>query len=677
MNTIKIISLSLLNFKGVKKLKIEFGDTTNIYGDNATGKTTIFDAFTWLLFGKDSTDRTAFEIKTLDENNNAIPKIDHEVTAVLLVNGEEIEVKRILREKWVTKRGSEEAEFTGHETTFFWNSVPLLASEFSIKVSNLIDEKIFKLITNPLAFDALKWQDKRSVLVDVVGGEKSQQEIASGNTEFEALLSKLGTNKTLDEYRKQVAASIKKSKDEIKTIPTRIDEVERGKPDALPFGEIAGQLEDKKKEFEDVQGQVDSIMEAQKAVLDTKSAIQEEIHSIKSQINTIEFDASENVSEQLRKLGSGGNDLKYKKSKIEGELRDYNDDLLGFKDSIEAEEGKIKNYEAQMTQTREEWNKRNAEVFTLSENECKCPTCKREFEADDLKAKKAEMQETFNRNKVNDLQQITAKGQQYKKLLETANSRLENFKNQFKSLEVKISEKEIELSGIKTQLENSNSTTLPTKEELVLKLLKANESYQNLKVLLSEKQAEFDAVKGVDVGDLKERRDAIKNEIDTLTAQLSTRDLIQKAGQRINELLDEEKALAQAIASEEKEQFVIENFLRVQSEELEKAVNKLFTIVKFKMFKTQINGGLDDTCEALLNGVPFSDANTASKLNGGLDIINALCNYYKVTAPIFIDNRESVVNVIPCASQLINLIVSPKDKKLRTEILEGQLAETA
>ena len=52
---IRISNLKLKNFKGIKDLEIDFNnENTNIYGKNATGKTTIFDAFKWLFFDKDS-----------------------------------------------------------------------------------------------------------------------------------------------------------------------------------------------------------------------------------------------------------------------------------------------------------------------------------------------------------------------------------------------------------------------------------------------------------------------------------------------------------------------------------------------------------------------------------------------------------------------------------------------
>ena len=191
MKIVKINKLKLTNFKGIRNLTIDFeSEESFIYGDNGTGKTTVFDAFVYLLFGKDSQDRTSFEVKTLDKDNNVIPKIEHEVEAVITVDDETIELRRILREKWVTRRGTTEAEFSGNETIYEWNGVPMNAGDYSNKISSIVDEKLFKMITNPAAFNSLKWQDQRNVLIDIAG-HITDEDVAKGNIDFEALISKL------------------------------------------------------------------------------------------------------------------------------------------------------------------------------------------------------------------------------------------------------------------------------------------------------------------------------------------------------------------------------------------------------------------------------------------------------------------------------------------------------
>ena len=149
-----------------------------------------------------------------------------------------------------------------------------------------------------------------------------------------------------------------------------------------------------------------------------------------------------------------------------------------------------------------------------------------------------------------------------------------------------------------------------------------------------------------------------------MKAKLQSKAQIEVAEKRILELKDEEKTLSQQIANVEKEQFVIENFVKAKVDALENVVNSKFKFVKFKMFEEQINGGLRETCEATVNGVPYSDVNTASKINAGLDIINVLSEHYQITAPIFIDNAESVHTLIEMQTQVLRLIVNENFKSL-------------
>ena len=287
-NSIAIKEINLVNFKGLRNQNIKFNHVTNIFGDNGVGKTTIFDAFTWLMFGKDSTDRKDFGIKTLDKNNNVIPQIEHEVSAIIVVNEEEINIKRILREKWVKKRGSFEAEFSGNETIYYWNDVPKSQKEFQQKISSVLDESIFKMITNPLAFNSMKWQNKRAALIDIVGNV-SDMLIAGNDSSFLDLLNKL-SNKSLEEYKKQISAQRKKMNDEIKSIPTRIDEVSRNMPNALDFEGLKNEKKSLVSNLEEIQTQIDDKNKAFEAVLQKKRSISNEVFELKSKLQNIEFE---------------------------------------------------------------------------------------------------------------------------------------------------------------------------------------------------------------------------------------------------------------------------------------------------------------------------------------------------------------------------------------------------
>ncbi|WP_234110190.1 AAA family ATPase [Chryseobacterium sp. R2A-55] len=665
MSKIILKKMTLINFKGIKNLSIDFNENTNIFGANGTGKTSVFDAFTWLMFGKDSTDRKDFEIKTLDAFNMAIPKIEHEVSALVLVDGEEVSIKRILKEKWVKQRGALESEFTGNETLYYWNEVPLSQKEFQNKVSQILDESIFKLITSPTAFNALKWQDRRNVLIQIAG-EVSDDELAAGNSDYEKLVSQL-SNKSLDEYKKQIAATIKKAKDDIKTIPTRIDEVERSKTEPVDEENLNAEILAKEKLIESLDNQLQDKAAAYDEVIRKRNANQEKIFELKSKINAFEFNAKEKAKNEHRAENSKAVQLQNEIAEATAELKSAEakrDTLADKRDTINLQIAKL---EMLMADARTLWSEVNSRELVFSDLEFCCPTCKRDFEASDVEAKKAEMKENFIADKQNQLANISANGKAHASEKANLETELETLEERIAKGTEFIINLDKKINGLRADLliENNQSKSVLNLDEVVDTMLATNIEYLELKREVAQLEAlKFDLPENQNQ-QLKDEKAKINDEIAELRLLLNANVQIKNADKRINELMEEECKLAQQIADIEKEQYTIDNFIKLQTETIESRVNEKFSFVKFKLFETQINGAEVPTCEALINGVPFSDANTASKINAGVDIINTLCEFYKVSAPIFIDNRESVVDLIDSESQIINLIVSAGDRKLR------------
>lgn len=668
MKKIQIKKMSLTNFKGLRNQEIIFDDNTNIYGANGTGKTTIFDAFTWMLFGKDSSDRKDFEIKTLDQFNVAIPKIEHEVSAVIFVDDVEISISRILTENWVKKRGSETTEFAGNVTEYYWNGVPMQQKAFQEKVSNILDESVFKLITNPLAFNGLKWQDRRNVLIDIAG-HISDEELASGNSEYEKLIAQLTGDKTLADYQKQIIASVKKAKQDLQAIPTRIDEVSKSKPEAFNFVDLKISLDLKEKALAKVNESIENKSSAYDEKLAEINKKKTKANSLKSEIEIIEANTRTEIENSLKPDTSALDGYKRNLEAKKGELATSENGLSTLNSKVNSVKGQIEETDTKLSNLRNEWAAENAKELTFNDDDFHCPTCKREFESGDVEGKKTEMLATFKNKKAENLTAINIRGGNLKNEktaleteLSTINGRISTGNTHIEALK-----KEVEILESQVLIESNKTSTNQDvdKQVLLTNKLIENAIYQAKIVELKTIQDTIEEVPVVDVSELKEQRSVLANEIDTIKSNLRNEDQIKSVDKRIADLGAEEKALAQQIAEVEKTQFVIERFNKLKIDTLEARINEKFKFVKFRMFETQINGGEAECCDALINGVPFSDANTASRINAGLDIINTLCDFYQVTAPIFIDNRESIIQVIDIQSQLINLIVSEKDEKLR------------
>jgi exonuclease SbcC len=666
-NKVTLKKLSLLNFKGIKNLTIDFDNNTNIYGDNGTGKTSVFDAFTWLLFGKDSTDRKDFELKTLDLNNEVIPKIDHEVSAEIEVNGELTTLKRVFREKWVKTKGALESEFSGNETLYYWNDVPLSMKEYGNKVSEILDEKVFKLITSPTAFNSLKWQDRRDVLVKIAG-DISDADLAEGNDEYMALVAQL-TNKTLEEYKKQIAATIKKAKDDIKLIPTRIDEVDRSKPEAVDADNIYATIAFKEEEIQNIENQLTDRSAAFDEVINKRNANQDEIFKLKTKINTTNFEIAEKAKNEAKSGDSKADRIqKQINDKKSNELQPAEQKLIRLKSEKSTLETSISSYEKTIQDKRELWNVENAKNFVFSDDNAVCPCCERPLDASTVEHQKAELQTKFNTNKKSILDSINAEGKVIADKKANVISELNEVIIRIASGEAFIKETTDAISTLETELKTAKSEAAApvSVDELIAKYTSESAELVTLKEQVGMLEAKvFELPDPNDQNDLRTQKQTINSEIQVLRNSLQANEQIQTANNRISELQKEEKMLAQSIADIEKTQYTIDNFIKLKVDTIEDRINEKFSFVKFRLFEKQINGALIECCDALVNGVPISDANTASRINAGIDIINTLCEFYNVSAPIIIDNRESVVKLIDSPSQIVNLFVSPEDKKLR------------
>lgn len=656
MKSIRIKELKINNFKGIKALKLDFGQTGNntIYGANGTGKTTVFDAFMWLLFNKDSQGRSDFEVKQLDQDNNIIHNQEVEVFAELLIDDEVIEVRKVLSEKWTKKRGSETAEFTGNETTYFFNSVPYSQKEFQFKINNIVDENVFKIITNPTAFVSLKWQDQRKTLVEIAD-MPSDTQIALGDHDLENLLNEVGSQKTMEEFTAQTKNSIKQAKEEINNIPARIEELNRSLPVPIVEKNVIANIEALQSQINKIDDEISNKMTQFDSVIEKRNQNQAKIQELQSKVNDIEF----NIKEEAKTKAVLRNPLEVKLTSLKNELYDNLEDVNAIKVRTANLEGDIKKLEGLRNELREQWSEVNARQFKLNPEDTTCSTCGQSLP--DSESVHTTLEYKFNGRKQAELKAIQEKGLGYKNEQEVKEEALKKSNLQIADFQ-KINESlQKTIQGLEQTVSDSDVFDA---NNFITESLLSNVEYNDLKNQIATLQElKFDTPTQ-DI-ELKERKQEIQDEIVKLNGYLQDNKRIKETNQRIEELKAQEGNQNHVIAQFERKLFLIEKFNKKKIDLLDQSVNKMFSLVKFKLFDVQINGGIKDTCEAMVNGVPFSNVNTASKINAGLDIIKTLCEYYKVTAPIFVDNKESVTKIIATDSQRICLEVSPDDKVLR------------
>lgn len=667
MKKIVVKSITLENLMGCRNLTINFNqDITNIFADNGVGKSRIVDTFQWVLFGKNASGKADHGIK--DTKDTSFNQQEHIGIIVLNVDGIDNSLKRIYKEKWTKKKGSETAEMTGHVTEYFFNDVPVSATKYSNKVDSILNEHVFKMITNPLFFTALPWTKQREVLTEICPAP-SNEELAGESVEYQELIKNLVQGKELEDYRKQIAATIVKSKDLLKAIPTRIDEALKSKSEVFNWSELEKEKSEKEAELSKVETDLQDKSNAFDGLLAIENKKKLSANGIKTELGTIKQNL---IAENSKNSTPDDSKLKTAKSTFETKQNDLITAENGLK-TLETKKGnleaEIKSIDEKLTAKRTELQTASGKQFVFDETQCVCPTCKREFESSDIEEKKKELKQNFNlaqSKEIEDIQNsgIRLKGEKESNELElkTVSERIEKGKKVVFDLKT-----EVKLWKGNVEIEQNSLNSIEVKEFDLEYALVSHAEYQSK---LSEYNTILSTIQEnpvIDNSELNSKKSELVQQIDDIKTKLRNKDQNDLVDQRVLALTEEQKELAANIASVEKEMFVIEKFNKLKVESIESQINNRFKYVKFRLFKDLINGGSEEVCEALVNGVPYSHANTAGRLNAGIDIINLFSEHYQVSGPIFLDNRESTSQIIETDSQIINLFVSEPDKTLRVE----------
>lgn len=641
---ITLKSLILENAMGIKKLSIDFdGNNATIRGANGLGKTSIYSGFTWVLFDKNSQDKSVikdFKLRPLDKDDQPIKGLVVVGEATLSFDGTEHTFRREHHEKIIKD------EVAGYETKCYIDEVPKKVSEYQAYVSSLIPEDTFKMLTDLHRFNNAHWLDRRAILLDIAGSIGSPE----GFDDLIALLK----GRSVADYKKVLLGQENKLEEKQGEIGTRIDETQRS------LDEYADRVVDTK----DIEA--------------LRTTIKAEIEALDKKRQTV-F-ASENARQlKLDALNS----LKFKKLQREAELNNgTTGGSLGEKIEIEAgvaskrtiaitadnnvvvKENEIKSKQSELNILTKQLNdiRLEYEATKKAEDTTVCYACGQNLPQN----KVVELQE----KRKTKLSEIVSTGNNIKSDVDECKSVISKLNEELQSLikaretaniELHMAEKEKaeRFKQIETQI-NSREKVKPEKDSIWLTL---GEEIKKAEKEIGKSAS--DQITAIDI-ERTEKQDKIK-ELDTALAQADT---MKKASARIKELEADEKRISQQIANIEKTLSQIDDYRSTESEMIESAVNGKFKHVKFKLFNTLLNGEIEDCCDALYEGRPYSAMSTGEKIFVGIDIVNVLSGHYGLSVPLFIDNYESFTLPNEFNGQCIMLIADAKKKKLEVSIID-------
>ena len=630
---------------GCRSFDETFGKTTTISGKNATGKSTIYDAFLWCVFGKNAKDEKAFYVK--NTKDLSLNRQDHVVEVWIEFDGQEISLKKVYKEIHKHIKGSEGTEFTGHETEHYYNDVPMKAGDYKSKIAALISEETFKAITNVHYFNELDWNKKRSIL-EQIANIPSDEEIAKGNADFETLLRAL-TGKSFAEYKTQLEKQRKLIFDEIELLPTRISEATRSKKDAILLQDEK-MLESIKAKISDVQKQKDDISKTNKVAFEEINKKQKELSDLKTKLNEATQTRKSSANEGAIKLDGEINVLVQKISNLKEQIKSQ-------KAQIDKLNEHILEKESRNAQLREAFKVINSEQPPVVDPEdMDCPTCKNKLNDDQLKSKETDLLANWNKDKIKKIEALNKEGKEN-------NAAIEEKTKDIAVIDADILTRETENANLQKELDlkNIEKSKLLVSTEDKPSQIELDLNDQIAAFIIPEPPTVDFTTQDEEIKKLQEQNDACVTNIAIIKAN-------KAADDRIKELKDQEQDLSKKLTSFDKTLFVMSEFTKEKVTKIEESVNKLFKYCQVRMFEKQVNGDLDPTCLILYDDVPYQNVNTAGQINMGVDIINVLTKFNDIKAPVFIDNTESVNQIIDNDLQVIKLEVSKELESLTTTI---------
>lgn len=645
--------LQLQNFQGAKSYVFNTaGKNTNVYGTNAAGKTTLFNALTWLLFNKSCEDEAGWMPKPIGDDGNEIHNLETSVEGIFIMDdGRKISLKKILSENWQTKRGYSEKSFVGHITNYEIDGVPSTKTEFDIKLDTLIDKKLAMVLCKPnYMAETMHWTERRELLLQVCG-DISDEDVLNSSAELTELKEMLkidgtdGQMHSVDDFKKINAAKLKEVNDKLKEIPTRIDECNNSMPNVS--GLSKDYIDKNIAECEDIKNDALKRLSA----LDTEgSAVQE----LNIKINQIEAKKAEAKTEYFNKISAEVQVVRSQIRSLESEADSLKSRISNLTSQLSDNKQKLEKMKSVRTAYAAQYNSIKSAEWS---GDTVCATCGQPLPEDKI----AEAKERFNINKSNELEKL-----------------VKTIEKECSKVKIADLEKLIELDGIAKSNANFDLDEINTKIKAIsipnhpgFETTDECKAFDEQITVLKKQIVEDDAEDMAKI-EIKAQITTIDNNINSLKRQLLDIESKEKLQERISQLESEEQALGTELEKINKGIYLSELFVKSKVKMLDDNINSRFNNVRFKLFDVQINGGIKETCEVLIPTatglVPFSTANNAAKINAGLEIINTLSMYFKTSMPVFVDNAESVVNLIKIEPQVIRLIVSESDPVLRVEV---------
>ena len=655
MKKIIFKSLSLLNFKGIRNLHVSFGENlTVISGRNAAGKTSIADAIMWVLFDV-GYDGNKLEPKTFDKNHEIIKEIPHEAELTLLVDGDQIVLKRSLSDAWKGDKCTNTYKYyvDGDVTT---------AGDFKKVVESICPDSVFRRISSATNFCSLPWQKQRELL-ESLADKYTTQDITQGDERFDFVVEEL-KKKTIADLIHHIKYKRKEVQKQLDAVPVRLAELNKSLPEAQDWDALSTEKSNLNDKLVELANKMQAIRigGADKVRYD---GILKKIEFAEKRKRNMEQGAMNLATEQATKHQSDviTTNIAVKKAQslvddLKATMRGYTESEIHAKDKKEECERKvvdINNRLDELSKSRWSWNAEDGI----------CPHCGQPLPAEDVERIKKESKDRFNERKSNASKKIQEEfngiQQEYtdaKNLLEKLDNDRMVTTNQLMKANKTLKEAEFKKLEVDAEKPKTYEQILAEKEEYqqVVKEIADLQAELNKPSASSDENAKM-------LAELEKEREPIGIRYNEVLELLATKETYDRISELIEKAKQDKESYQNQLDELDEQLDLANEYNKKSCQLLEENVNGHFSYVKWAMFTQDLDGNMKPYCECYHDGVPYSRLNGAAKVNAGIDIANTFSRFYQVSAPMVLDECESVNDPIYSGDQQqIRLKVTTDDK---------------
>ena len=655
MKKIIFKSLSLLNFKGIRNLHVSFGENlTVISGRNAAGKTSIADAIMWVLFDV-GYDGNKLEPKTFDKNHEIIKEIPHEAELTLLVDGDQIVLKRSLSDAW-------KGDKCTNTYKYYVNGDVTTAGDFKKVVESICPDSVFRRISSATNFCSLPWQKQRELL-ESLAEKYTTQDITQGDERFDFVVEEL-KKKSIADLIHHIKYKRKEVQKQLDSVPVRLAELNKSLPEAQDWDALSTEKSNLNDKLVELANKMQAIRigGADKVRYD---GILKKIEFAEKRKRNMEQGAMNLATEQATKHQSDviTANIAVKKAQslvddLKATMRGYTESEIHAKDKKEECESKvvdINNRLDELSKSRWSWNAEDGI----------CPHCGQPLPAEDVERIKKESKDRFNERKSNASKKIQEEfngiQQEYtdaKNILEKLDNDRMVTTNQLVKANKTLKEAEFKKLEVDAEKPKTYEQILVEKEEYqqVVKEIADLQAELNKPSASSDENAKI-------LAELEKEREPIGIRYNEVLELLATKETYDRISELIEKAKQDKESYQNQLDELDEQLDLANEYNKKSCQLLEENVNGHFSYVKWSMFTQDLDGNMKPYCECYHDGVPYSRLNGAAKVNAGIDIANTFSRFYQVSAPMVLDECESVNDPIYSGDQQqIRLKVTTDDK---------------